>query len=176
LDQFDQLERILRSSTEAGKKTILFGVSFALIDFTQDRELNLPNLTIIETGGMKGRREEITRMELHAYLNKKFGTKKIFSEYGMTELQSQAYMISEHFVPGKTMSLICREINDPFNIVPLGKSGLLNVIDLANVDTCSFIATEDIGRVYEDGSFEVLGRLDYSALRGCNLLYDELIS
>ena len=125
----------------------------------------------METGGMKGRRKEITRMELHDQLKKTFKVETIHSEYGMTELLSQAYSKGEGlFFPSHTMKVITREITDPFAIQKSGKTGAVNIIDLANIDSIAFIATDDLGRVYTDGSFEILGRLDNSDVRGCNLM------
>ena len=152
--------------------TILLGVSFALLDWAEAGPPELEHLTVMDTGGMKGRRKEWTRQELHQVLTTAFRTPAIHSEYGMTELFSQAYSRGEgRYYPGPTMRVLAREINDPFSAVEPGKTGVLNIIDLANVDSCAFIATDDLGRVHADGSFEVLGRLDYSDIRGCNLLY-----
>ena len=152
--------------------TILIGVAFALLDLFEKHEVPVwDNLLVIETGGMKGRGEEITREELHERLRNNHPGLKIASEYGMTELMSQAYMKNEKFYPGPTMRICIRDISDPLRVVDHGQRGAINVIDLANLDTCSFIATDDIGIVYEDGSFDVLGRLDQSEMRGCNLMY-----
>lgn len=154
------------------RATILIGVSFALLDLFE--KFHVPvwdNLMIIETGGMKGRGPEITREELHVRLRRQKSELKIASEYGMTELLSQAYLTVDHFIPGPAMRVFTRDISDPFQIIKPGQRGVLNFIDLANLDTCSFIASEDIGVSYADGSFDVLGRLDQSDLRGCNLLY-----
>jgi Acyl-protein synthetase, LuxE len=127
----------------------------------------------METGGMKGRREEITREQLHQILTSGLGVASIHSEYGMTELLSQAYSKGEgRFYPAKTMRVLLRETNDPFSKIPFGKTGVVNVIDLANVDTIAFIATDDLGKSYADGSFEILGRVDASDVRGCNLLVE----
>ncbi len=151
--------------------TILIGVSFALLDLAEQFPTDLSQIIIMETGGMKGRRKEITRSELHSTLKKAFQTSFIHSEYGMTELLSQAYSKGNGvFYPTKTMDLFIKEITDPFALVKNGKAGLINIIDLANIDSCSFIATEDIGRKQDNGSFEILGRLDASDIRGCNLL------
>ena len=156
------------------QKVILFGVSFALLDLAE--KIPAPfteakNLLVIETGGMKGRREEITREELHKMLCEKFGVKKIHSEYGMTELLSQAYSSGNGiFKSPPWMKVFTREVNDPFQVSSSGRTGALNIIDLANVYSCSFIATQDVGRGHKNGTFEVLGRIDNSDLRGCNLL------
>lgn len=152
------------------KKTILWGVSFALIELGEMFDVDLSHCLIMETGGMKGRRKELTRAELHSFMCKKFNVNEIYSEYGMTELMSQAYSLGDgyfQYPPG--MKVVLRDINDPFESVRDGKVGAINVIDLANVHSCSFIETEDLGRITEKG-FEVLGRMDNSDVRGCNLL------
>lgn len=162
----------LHALEQSGQKTILIGVSFALLDFAQLVNHTYQNLTIIETGGMKGRRKEMTRFELHNALASAFGDIPIHSEYGMTELFSQAYSTSAEmrFACPPWMKVLTTELEDPFQNSAQGKSGLLNVVDLSNIQTCSFIATSDIGRLYEDGTFEVLGRFDHSEQRGCNLM------
>ena len=133
-------------------------------------EIQLKNTTIMETGGMKGRRKELTRAEVHSIIGKGFGVDKVHSEYGMTELLSQAYSLGEgRFSCPPWMKVLVRDEDDPLTIRESGR-GVLNVIDLANVHSCSFIATDDVGIVYEDGSFEVWGRLDNSDIRGCSLL------
>jgi hypothetical protein len=153
------------------KKIMLWGVTFALLDFACNHVLNMENIIIVETGGMKGRGEEIVRSDLHEQLFEKLKVSYIHSEYGMTELLSQAYAFdSGKFRCPPWMKVMAREINDPFCLVPAGQQGVLNIIDLANIHSCAFIATEDLGRVYSDGTFEVLGRLDNSDIRGCNLL------
>jgi hypothetical protein len=135
--------------------------------------MDLSGMIIMETGGMKGRRKELTRTELHRMLQKAFSVEKVHSEYGMTELFSQAYTKGGTiYYPSRTMKVFATEINDPFCLVEPGKTGVLNVVDLANIDTCSFIQTEDIARVFADGSFEMLGRLDAAELRGCNLMIE----
>jgi len=157
--------------TSEVKPIMLWGVTFALLDFADNHTLNMENMIIVETGGMKGRSEEIIRSDLHEQLFEKLHVSSIHSEYGMTELLSQAYAVdSEKFRCPPWMKVLVREINDPFCLVPAGQQGVLNIIDLANIHSCAFIATEDLGRVYPDGSFEVLGRLDNSDMRGCNLL------
>lgn len=154
---------------------LLIGVSFALWELAERFPQDLGATIIMETGGMKGRREEITRAELHTILQNAFQVKHIHSEYGMTELLSQAYSQGGGiFQPAPSMRIQTREITDPLTAQQTGKTGVINIIDLANVDTISFIATDDLGRVYEDGSFEILGRLDASDLRGCNLLLDDV--
>lgn len=152
-------------------KVLLLGVSFALLDLAEANAIDLGNVIIMETGGMKGRREEITRTELHQRLKAAFNQKNIHSEYGMTELFSQAYSKGEGlFLPCPTMRVLTREITDPLQLQSEQRTGVLNIIDLANLDTISFIATEDLGKVHPDGSFEILGRLDASDVRGCNLM------
>ncbi len=178
LTEHAELAKILRGCQTANVPTLLIGVSFGLLDFVENFTIDFPELIIMETGGMKGRRREMIRSELHDTLARGFGVATIHSEYGMTELFSQGYSKGKGvFEATSTLRVLSREINDPLScFVPRndnaqsGKLGILNVIDLANLDTCSFIATDDLGRVYSDGSFEVLGRLDNSDMRGCNLL------
>ncbi len=155
-----------------GIPTILLGVSFALLDFAESNPVELGHsVKIMETGGMKGRRKEMVREELHAILCQAFGANEIHSEYGMTEMLSQAYSKGNGlFHPPPQMKVIITDINDPTETVATGKTGMVNIIDLGNIDSCAFIATKDLGRVYADGSFEILGRYDYSDVRGCNLL------
>lgn len=159
----------------AGPSPLLIGVSFALLDLAEGHPSDLSQFTIMETGGMKGRRREITREELHRTLATAFHVDHIHSEYGMTELLSQAYAPRNGiFLPAPTLRATTREITDPFTTTASGKTGALNLIDLANLDTISFIATDDLGRIHADGAFEVLGRMDASDVRGCNLLVDGL--
>lgn len=166
-----KLAEILTDCKKNGIPALLLGVSFALWDLAEQHPMDLRGVTIMETGGMKGRRQELTREELHGILKSAFQVETIHSEYGMTELLSQAYSPgSGLFRPSPAMRVLAREITDPFAIQSPGKTGALNIVDLANLDTISFIATDDLGRVYDDGSFEVLGRLDASDARGCNLL------
>ena len=148
----------------------MFGVTFALLDLAERYELQLHNVTLVETGGMKGRRAELTRSELYSFLQSRLNFKSIYSEYGMTELLSQAYGLNGHFVCPDSMRVLIRDINDPFSYVDPGKTGGINVIDLANTNTCSFIETKDLGRIAADNTFEVLGRFDNAELRGCNLM------
>lgn len=153
---------------------VLLGVSFALLDLAERYQINAHDLIVMETGGMKGRRKEITRQELHKEISKALGVPKIHSEYGMTELFSQAYSKGDGiFYSGPSLKIIPRELNDPKAIANFGRTGALNFIDLANLDTISFIASDDLGKVFQDGSFMVLGRMDHSDLRGCNLLIDQ---
>lgn len=164
------IEKLNKLKTN-GRTVILWGVSFALLDLAEAFELDLSHCIIIETGGMKGRRREWIREELHAYLTSRFHVKVIHSEYGMTELMSQAYsMGSGYYQCPASMKVIIRNINDPFETLPTGKTGGINIIDLANFHSCAFIETQDLGYVNQEGYFEVLGRMDNSDVRGCNLL------
>ncbi len=171
LDNFQVLKERLDQLQDTGKDIVLFGVSFALLDFAKKYKIQNTNLIIIETGGMKGRAKEMIRSSLHSEIKLGFPNASIHSEYGMTELLSQAYANGEKFETPPTMQMSCREIGDPFTEVRKGKTGILHIVDLANIDSLAFIATEDLGRCYEDQSFEVLGRADNSIARGCNLLY-----
>lgn len=165
----------LKRNEEEGKKSILIGVSFALVDFVEQYHLNLKNTIVIETGGMKGRKKEITREELHSILKNGFGVSEIHSEYGMTELLSQGYSNGKSgFKTPNWMRILIRDSEAPLSILETGKTGGINVIDLANLNSCSFIATEDLGRVLPDRTFEVLGRFDHSAVRGCNLMVSDV--
>lgn len=173
LDDFDRLRERLGQVNLSGEQCVLIGVSFALLDFVEKGPLPLgDNVIVMETGGMKGRRMEWTRMELHTALSDGFSVKNIQSEYGMTELMQQAYAPARGmFRPAPHMHILLREITDPLAVSAGPGSGLLNVIDAANIDSCAFIATDDLVRVYENGDFEVLGRSDASEMRGCNMLY-----
>ncbi|MCO6499185.1 MAG: acyl transferase [Vicingus serpentipes] len=167
----NELLNTLRELEHTNQKTILFGVSFALLDFAEEHQLQLKNTIIIETGGMKGRRKELTREELHDIYKSKFGVTAIHSEYGMTELLSQAYSTGEGiFTTPKWMKVMIRDVNDPLLFLGENKLGGINVVDLANIYSCGFIATQDLGKKKEGNTFEVLGRFDNSDLRGCNLL------
>lgn len=171
LDNIDQLIHNLQNSVTNEKKVLLFGVSYALLDLAEKRKLKIPELLVMETGGMKGLRKELVREELHSVLCDSFSVEKIHSEYGMTELLSQAYSQGNgSFYCPPWMKVLIRDVNDPVTIVKSGKTGGINIIDLANINSCSFIATQDLGKVHEEGYFEVLGRFDYSDIRGCNLL------
>lgn len=155
----------------SGQKVLLIGVSFALLDLVEFKKFSLKNTVIMETGGMKGRRKELTRKELHQILTEGFGVDVIHSEYGMTELLSQGYSKGNGiFETPPWMKILIRDTEDPFSISASQKTGGLNVIDLANINSCSFIATQDLGKVYSDQSFEILGRFDHSDIRGCNLM------
>jgi hypothetical protein len=154
-----------------GRTAILWGVSYALLDLAEITDLDLSHCIIIETGGMKGRRKEITRQELHQVLRARLNVSRIYSEYGMTELLSQAYTQKGFlFECPSWMKVIGRDILDPFSKGLINENVGLNIIDLANVNSISFIETEDLGKIYVDSSFEVLGRLDNTDIRGCNLL------
>ncbi len=171
LDKLEQLAQNLNSYIARGKKVLLLGVTFALLDLMESGPFDLPALHIMETGGMKGRRKELTRAELHQLLRKGFGTPNIYSEYGMTELLSQAYCLDGSvFNCPPWMQIKIREADDPYSYCQPGITGGINIIDLANVYSCSFIATQDLGKLHTDGSFEVIGRFDHSDLRGCNLM------
>ena len=160
------LQQTLVQLQQAKQKTVLFGVSYALLDFAESYSIPLENVTIIETGGMKGRKKEITKQELYDQLKKAFSVDEIHSEYGMTELLSQAYAINGLYKTPRWMKILLRDETDPFSYSD--KAGAINVVDLANIHSCSFIATDDLGRMHQDGSFEVLGRMDNSDIRGCS--------
>lgn len=172
----EALYRRLLALEEAGQKTLLIGVTFALLDFAEKYSMKLSHTLVMETGGMKGRRREWIREEVHEFLCSKLGISVVHAEYGMTELLSQAYSKgSGRFYCPPWMKILLRQETDPLRpVLPDGEGrpaeGIINVIDLANRDSCAFIATDDIGRLYMDGSFEVLGRMDHSDLRGCSLL------
>jgi len=154
-----------------GIPTLLIGVTYALLDFVDKYPIQFPDLIVMETGGMKGKRKEMVREELHEILCHGFGVENIHSEYGMTELLSQAYSKGKgaFFCP-PWMKVLVRDVNDPLTMLPTNRSGGINVIDLANLHSCSFIATQDLGMVNSDGSFTIIGRFDQSDIRGCNLL------
>jgi phenylacetate-coenzyme A ligase PaaK-like adenylate-forming protein len=171
LNNLNELAKNLVELDKKGEKVLLIGVSFALLDLVETYQFQLKNTIIMETGGMKGRRKEMIREELHAILREGFGVEKIHSEYGMTELLSQAYSKGNGlFECPPWMKILTRDTEDALTILPEGKSGGINIIDLANVNSCSFIATQDLGKTYSKGTFEVLGRFDNSDIRGCNLL------
>ncbi len=171
LENWPKMIEIMQKMIKNGEKVLIIGVSFALLDLAEKYQIDLSNAIIMETGGMKGRRKELTREELHSIYKKRFNVAKIHSEYGMTELLSQAYSKGNGiFKTPNWMKVLIRDVNDPFNMVENNNTGGINVIDLANVDSCSFIATQDLGKKHSDNEFEVLGRFDNSDLRGCNLL------
>jgi hypothetical protein len=170
LNEFEQLDTLIKELESTNTKTWFIGVSFGLMDFSAAFPQQLKYATVIETGGMKGRKEELTRVELHQLLKNNLGVDNIHSEYGMTELLSQAYSVGKGiFKCPPWMKVLVGEAEDPTTLKPNGR-GVLHIIDLANIYSCSFIATEDMGIVYEDGSFEVIGRADHSDRRGCSLM------
>ncbi len=173
LNNYKELSVVLQRLKEQKKKTILLGVTYALLDLAEQFPVCFPELIVMETGGMKGRRKEMVRQQLHDVLTSAFGVKKIYSEYGMTELLSQAYSKGNGlFATPPWMKVLIRDTNDPFAMLPENKSGGVNVIDLANIYSCSFIETKDLGKIYSGGNFEILGRFDDSDVRGCNLLVE----
>jgi hypothetical protein len=170
LYEHEKLAGVLQELEKQGQKTLLIGVTFGLLDFAEQFPMPLKHTIVMETGGMKGRRREMTRQEVHAILSTAFKTPLIHSEYGMTELLSQAYSYGHGlFDCPPWMKVLVRQDDDPLDVRVAG-SGVINIIDLANLYSCAFIATDDVGTVQEDGSFEVLGRVDTSDIRGCNLL------
>lgn len=171
LYEFENLYKHLKKLKESKKATILLGVTFALLDFAASFAFSFPELIIIETGGMKGRKKEPLRSEVHDILKQAFEVPKVYSEYGMTELLSQAYSSDgRHFIAPKWMKVSAYDIHDPFRKLDIGQQGRICIMDLANIHSCCFIQTSDLGRVYENGSFEINGRIDFSDLRGCSLL------
>ena len=171
----ERLHTVLLELESQDQAVVLLGVTYALIDFAEEYPMNLQHTIVMETGGMKGRKKELTRAELHTFLKNNLGVKSIHAEYGMTELQSQAYSKGEGiFRPSSTMKVLLRATDDPFEVWEShenpGKTGAINVIDLANEDSIAFIATDDLGRFTGDGGFEILGRMDNADLRGCSLL------
>jgi len=162
---------LLKTLKAEKKRTILLGVTFALLDFVETHCIDFPDLVVMETGGMKGRKKELTRSEVHTKLKYGFGVPKVYSEYGMTELLSQAYTTGEEiFYAPPWMKILKRETTDPLNLDDKKGRGALNIIDLANIYSCAFIATDDLGELCSDGGFKVLGRLDSSDIRGCSLM------
>jgi phenylacetate-coenzyme A ligase PaaK-like adenylate-forming protein len=178
LHNYDELTSKLIELDSEGQNVLLIGVTYALLDLIEQQNFQLQNTIVIETGGMKGKRKEIIREELHEILCKGFGVSNIHSEYGMTELLSQAYSLGNGiFECPNWMQILIRDTEDALSYVSTGKTGGINVIDLANINSCSFIATQDLGKKYpnnhasrQTGSFEVLGRFDNSDIRGCNLM------
>lgn len=161
-----QIDHLEKSNT----KTLLIGVSFALLDLVETHQFNLKSTIVMETGGMKGKRKELIRTELHHILKQGFGVHEIHSEYGMTELLSQAYAKGSIFKTPPWMQILIRDTEDPLTILKHGKTGGVNVIDLANINSCAFIATQDLGKLHDNNQFEVLGRFDNADIRGCNLM------
>ena len=171
LNNLTELSKTLIALDKKGEKVLLIGVTFALLDLIERQQFKLQNTIIMETGGMKGRRKEMIREELHEILCAGFGVSKIHSEYGMTELLSQGYSSGDGvFDCPPWMKILARDTEDALTMVGTNKTGGLNVIDLANYNSCSFIATQDLGKVDNNGRFEVLGRFDHSDIRGCNLM------
>ncbi len=171
LNNLEELAQNLIELDKKNEKIFLIGVSFALLDLVEKHKFQLKNTVVMETGGMKGRRKELIREELHQILSKGFGVANIHSEYGMTELLSQAYSKGNGiFECPPWMKILTRDTEDALTILTEGKSGGINVIDLENINSCAFIATQDLGKTYPNGSFEVLGRFDNSDIRGCNLM------
>lgn len=171
LNNLDELAKKLIELDKKEQKVLLIGVSFALLDLIEKQQFNLKNTIIMETGGMKGRRKEIIREELHTILKNGFSVDKIHSEYGMTELLSQAYSKGNGvFETPPWMQILIRDTEDALTINTTEKNGGINVIDLANYNSCSFIATQDLGKTYINGTFEIVGRFDNSDIRGCNLM------
>lgn len=171
LNNIGELAKKLTELDKKGQKVLLIGVSFALLDLIETAQFNLKNTIIMETGGMKGRRKELVREELHQILQNGFGVSEIHSEYGMTELLSQGYSNGNGvFDTPPWMKILTRDTEDALTIQQMGKTGGINVIDLANYNSCSFIATQDLGKVHKNETFEVIGRFDNSDIRGCNLM------
>ena len=171
LNNLDELAKKLINLDNKGQKILLIGVSFALLDFIEKHQFQLKNTVVMETGGMKGRRKELIRSELHSLLQNGFGVSEIHSEYGMTELLSQGYSNGNGvFDCPPWMKILTRDTEDALTIQQPNKTGGINVIDLANYNSCSFIATQDLGKVHQNGTFEIIGRFDNSDIRGCNLM------
>jgi len=171
LDDLEALKDTLISLEAKGQNTLLMGVSYALLDLIEAHSFDLKHTIVMETGGMKGQRKELVKSELHALLKQGFGVDAIHSEYGMTELLSQAYSKGEGvFETPPWMKVLTRDPEDALSIQPIGRSGGVNIIDLANINSCAFIASQDLGKIKSDGSFEILGRFDQSDIRGCNLM------
>ena len=171
LNEYKELHNLLKTLKAKKQKVILLGVTYALLDLAEQFPVDFPELILMETGGMKGKRKELIRDELHNQLRKAFNIQNIFSEYGMTELLSQAYSVGGGlFRTPPWMKVLVRDVNDPLSLLPTGKTGGLNIIDLANIYSCSFIAVQDLGKLHSDDTFEILGRFDSSDVRGCNLM------
>ena len=171
LEDLNALKQTLLQLETAGQKTLLIGVSYGLLNLIEFHQFKLKHTLVMETGGMKGRRKELIKSELHALLKEGFGVKTIHSEYGMSELLSQAYSKRDGlFATPPWMQILIRDPEDPFKILKEGKSGGINVIDLANINSCAFIATQDLGKMHKNELFELHGRFDQSDIRGCNLM------
>ncbi|MBN1251108.1 MAG: acyltransferase [Bacteroidales bacterium] len=173
LNNYEELYNTILDLKKLNKKYILIGVSYALIDFANLFKIDLSDGILMETGGMKGKRKELTKSELHSFFKESFNVSNVHSEYGMTELLSQSYSKGEGiFECPPWMKILIRDTYDPLSDIGTGRTGGINVIDFANFNSCSFIATKDLGKLHENGRFEVLGRFDDSDIRGCNLLVD----
>lgn len=171
LNNFNELTNMIKTQEKAKQKTLLIGVAYALLDFAIQFPMPLKHTIVMETGGMKGKRKEMIKAELHQHLKEAFKVNAIHSEYGMTELLSQSYSTGKGiFTSSPTQKLVIKDVYDPFALCKAGQSGRINVVDLANIDSCAFIQTADLGKTYADGTFEVLGRIDNSDIRGCNLM------
>ncbi len=171
LNNYKEVSETILELEKNGQKTLLIGVSYALLDLANDYPMKLENTIIMETGGTKGKRKELLKEELHKILKEAFSLDSIHSEYGMTELLSQSYSEGDNiFKTPPWKKVLIRDVNDPLTILGKNRSGGINIIDLANIYSCPFIATQDLGRLHKDGSFSVLGRFDNSDVRGCNLL------
>lgn len=171
LHDYQKLSQLLSQLKKQNQKTLLIGVTYALLDLAEQYPIHFPELILMETGGMKGKRKELVREALHEQLKQAFGVPQVYSEYGMTELLSQAYSKGDGiFSTPPWMKIFIRDVNDPLSLVAHGKSGGINVVDLANLYSCSFIATQDLGKKISSDEFEILGRFDNSDVRGCNLL------
>ncbi|MEO0404329.1 MAG: acyl transferase [Bacteroidota bacterium] len=175
LDDYELLEAKLLKAQDEGEKVVIIGVTFGILDWLEKRQIGaLKGCVIMETGGMKGRRKEMTRDEVHEVIKEATGVEAVHSEYGMTELLSQAYSFGNGiFQSPPWMKVLIRETSDPFHVGLMEKTGGLNVIDLANAESCAFIATQDLGKQFRDGTFQVLGRFDHAEIRGCNLMVAE---
>lgn len=171
LNDHKKLYSDLTEAKRAGEHILLWGVTFGLLDFAEQHPIDLKGHIVLETGGMKGRRREMTRAEVHEILTKAFGVSSVYSEYGMTELLSQAYSSGQGiFAMNRHLGILVRDVYDPLQILEPEKTGVINVIDLNNEHSCAFIATQDVGRYYRNETFEVLGRTDSAEVRGCNLM------
>lgn len=172
LYDFEKLANDIDLFKKKNQKIFLLGVTYALLDFAEKHSSNMHGHIVMETGGMKGRKEELTRVQIHSELKKQFNLQHIHAEYGMTELLSQAYSKNEGlYNTPPWMKIYITDPNDPFTILPIGKTGIVNIIDLANIESCAFIQTQDLGKINPDNTFEIIGRVDFSEIRGCNLLY-----
>ncbi len=171
LHNYEDLVQVLTAQEQKGQACLLLGVTYALLDLAEKFPMQLKHTLVMETGGMKGKRKELIREELHAILQKGLGIEKVHSEYGMTELLSQAYSKGDGvFETPPWMKVVIRDTYDPFSYMPEGRTGGINVIDLANLHTCSFIETADLGKTFSANTFTILGRFDHSDIRGCNLM------